>query len=778
MTYPELMEAVQALATVCDGAATEDAQGFNGLDTAFGRSLARQGSWSKAQAVAAYKMLRKYRNTQLPGFGIDYDAIPDPAETDPDAGPDGPRPTGHIVMDGERLALSFDYDRELVDQVRALQGRNWDSSKRCWLVDPTFTNVHAVFELAQNSGWEIDDDAMAVMERVSEAGPSDEDLPQPNIQVDRDDDGEPTGFVIKFDYDPARVAEVKSNVTGRRWDGERKVWTAPLSELAARELVAVAKATGMTFDDEAEDVARTLVDKAEALQVASRLEDAELEVDGLGGEGMTLMPFQRAGVAYAASTKRCIIGDEMGLGKTVQALAAIQYTDGFPALVLCPASVKLNWVREIQKWLPGRSVDYLAAKGEPMGTQPDLLVVNYDLLSNLKGKKSPALKSLMDADFQSLVIDEVHYAKNPKAQRTKAVAKLADNVPDDGLVLGLSGTPIKNRPVELVTPLKILGHFDRMFGSWVSYVRRYCAGYKDNFGWQVNGSSNLTELNERLRGTCMIRRLKRDVQKELPEKARRKVAVPMSDASEYRRAEADVVSYFADRKAADSDFLESIAHLSPTEQQDAKKKRRAEKKASAEQAEALVRINTLRELVGRLKLDAVVDWVRDFIDGTDSKLVLFAHHINVQSGLLREFEDVAVAIRGGDAATARQEAIDRFVEDDDIRLFVGSIGAAGTGVDLLQRAASDVAFVEFAWTPGDMQQAEDRVHRMGQDSDAVTVWHLVADDTIDDYMQEQLAEKQAVLDAALGDGDEDAAASARGQSVMRAVVGSLLQKGA
>ncbi len=808
--YPELMEAIAKLRSVCDGARSNDNQGFMSAHARKGKEFAARSEWTYKMACEAHTMLGRYRNTQLPTFGIVYAELPSPVRSDQDvtwrpmtneervAAFPAKKVVGSLEVVAGQFVTRFPYEPSLVDKVRGMKGRTWNQpTPRAWTIDATFGNVTILLTMVD--GWDMTPEAVDLMHQVNEAGPSAAELPPEfNIELERDKDGEPRKWIMTWDRDDPAFDQRKSAVkavTGRRWDAKLFRWTAPVSATTAGEILEVVEATGMGISEEAVAVAHSFEERADALLLASRLDDAELTVDGLG-EGLELMPFQRAGVAFGLAVPRFILGDEMGLGKTIQALALLQKRRSFPALVICPASVKLQWVEELTKWLPGITVDYLRSRNDyGLLTQPDVLVVNYDLLITVgvkdddgakvldpktgkqKRVNSNALESVLNLDWEAVVVDELHYVKNPKAHRTMSIKKIVKRLPKDAPVMLLSGTPIKSRPAELVEPLKIIGVFDTCFGGWSNFVRTYCGAYQNNFGWNASGASNLTELGDKLRSTCMIRRLKSEVQEELPEKTRVRTVVEMTTPGKYRKAEDDVIAYYAERKLQDKDFVATLEGLTTEEKDKARNTRRLSVAYKARQAEALVRINALRGLVGELKVKAVIAWVKDWLEVSEGKLVMFAHHVKVQAALAEAFGDQAVALRGGMTATAKKASVDTFMQDPDVRVFVASLGAGGTGIDGLQRVADTVAFVEYAWTPGEMQQAEDRVHRMFQESDSVVIHHFVAADTIDVDFQETLAAKQLVLDAVLGDdGNEQAAAAARGANVFGAIERALRAK--
>ena len=444
-------------------------------------------------------------------------------------------------------------------------------------------------------------------------------------------------------------------------------------------------------------------DRASRTVTLSYAEDADLDGLVLGGE---LHPFQRAGVHYALERRRTFIADEQGLGKTMQALATLEADDAFPAVVVCPASMKLTWERESSIWLPNRSVAVLEGRTGDAWTEKaeraEIVVLNYDILE-------AHFERLAGRDPKALVLDESHYVKNPGARRTKAAIALARRLPDDALRLGLTGTPILNRPEELISQLRAIGRLED-FGSGARLSRRFrTAGSDDRLHWN-------------LRAHCYVRRTKKQVLAQLPAKRHDTVPVALVNEEEYRLAEQDVVAW-----------LQSLPLDLRT--MDAKV-------AAALRAEQLVRLNSLRQLAVRGKLPAGLAWIADFL-ASGEPLVVFAEHIATQRAVLDRFGD-ALHILGADSSVSRQRAVDAFQAEDGPQLIVCSLRAASQGITLTR--ASNVAFLELDWTPARHDQAEDRLHRIGQES-AVTAYYLLAPDTIDETMAELLERKRAVIDA-------------------------------
>ena len=456
------------------------------------------------------------------------------------------------------------------------------------------------------------------------------------------------------------------------------------------------------LDDAAQSLLQELLvehAEAEELVALSQATHAEVDLPPLGGE---LMPFQAAGVRYALKRRRAFIADEQGLGKTVQALAAMEAEEAYPALVICPASLKLNWEREANKWLPNRTTAVVSGRKAIDLDGVDIVIVNYDVVG-------PHVRRLAALRARTLVLDESHYCKNPQAQRTKAVAELAAALRPDALLLALTGTPLVNRPKELVPQLRILGRLGA-FGSGAELERRFGAG------------TERERLHWHLRRTCYVRRLKKDVLPQLPAKRRAVVPFDLSNEREYRHAERDLRAWISERFSSSEELKSRVD--------------------SAMRAEALVKVNALRQLVGVGKLHAAHAWIADFLTSGE-KLVVFAAHRAVQRDLMERFPDAA-HILGDDTPAERDAQVQRFQSDPDVALCVCSLRVAAHGFTLT--AASDVAFLELGWTPAEHDQAEDRAHRIGQ-TDSVTAWYLLAADTIDERMAALIDSKREVIGA-------------------------------
>ncbi len=524
------------------------------------------------------------------------------------------------------------------------------------------------------------------------------------------------GIKLTFPFDYKMIERVKT-LSGRKWHSAEKFWTCDLN---LDNLFKIEE-----FGFELSPKLKEFLDKAN-LNIN---EMKGIDVQGLtGGE---LMPFQKQGVAFIeARNGRALIADEMGLGKTIEALAWLQlHPELRPVIIICPATLKWNWAKEAKKWLNNPTINILSGEsGQPLNQESNIIIINYDIVRNKwkgKGKKAKEIEWTGWVDYLKninpsvVVLDEAHAVKNDAALQTKAVKKLCKGVPH---VLALTGTPATSRPIELYNALSLV---DKTVvpGFW-KFVHRYCNATHNGFGWDFSGASNTEELHQRLVSTIMIRRLKADVLKDLPPKIYSSIPIDIDNKTEYDKATNDFIGWLKEEKG------KAVADR-------------------AKRAETLVKIGALKQLVVKGKMKSAMEWIAEMIDA-DGKLVVFAEHKAIVDILMTKFEKVAVKVDGSVTGEKRQKAVERFQEDDSIRLLVGNIKAAGEGITLT--AGHNVAFLEFPWTPAAMAQAEDRCHRIGQ-TRGVNVYYLVAHDTIEEDLIDLLDTKRVNLDMIL-DGAE------------------------
>lgn len=548
------------------------------------------------------------------------------------------------------------------------------------------------------------------------------------VQVEFQTSGQPAiKITFPVDGDFKKTLTGVKTIPGRKYHGKEKpkYWTAPRSVEAVETL----QELGFEMDPK-------LLEYLQKSKIDIEDLDEDLEIPGLKGE---LFPFQKKGVAFIeARDGRALVADEMGLGKTVQALAWLQkHPDKRPAVIVCPSSLKLNWKREAEKWMEDPKVQVLSGT---KATQPiigETLIINYAILKHWVDK-------IKEAKPQVVVGDEVHYIKNNKSQRTKAYKKLVQGIPHH---IPMTGTPIVNRPVEIINAVRLVDK--SVIPNVWAFKQRYCGATHNGFGWDFSGASNTEELHEKLTKTVMIRRKKKEVLKDLPDKTRSFVPMELDNEKEYQQAEQNFIRYVRNqtevevKQELEAKLGDLAKYASIDEEAIERLKNEKAQKASA--AETLVKIGALKKIAVKGKMKQAVKWIKNFLE-SDEKLVVMAVHKFVIKELMDTFGDIAVKVDGSVTGEGRELAVRRFQEDPKVRLFVGNIKAAGVGLTLT--AASSAAFLELPWTPGDLSQAEDRIHRIGQKENC-SYYYLLAEDTIEERQAELLDEKRKVLDSVL-----------------------------
>lgn len=421
----------------------------------------------------------------------------------------------------------------------------------------------------------------------------------------------------------------------------------------------------------------------------------------------TLRPYQKIGVNFMIHRQgKVLLADEMGLGKTIQSLAYISIEKNtLPALIVCPSSVKEKWADEIKKWtnLTTTIIEGMY-NSECSPPKTDTIIINYDILHyDKKGKTyiRPDVKNI-----KTIIIDECHKLKNRKSKRFKATSDLTDNNMN---IIALTGTPIENRPIDLWNILYMVNR--NVIPDFWTYAHKYCDARLTTFGWDMSGANNVNQLHDILVDTVMLRRKKKDVAKELPEKTYSVIPLRW-----------DPLIYEETLKKSTNDF-----------------------KQNKSQSKGMVEVEKYKYAAVMAKLNYAVDWIKDYLDN-DNKLVVFTRRIDTLNTLMIKLKGYKpVKIDGSVTNTKdRQKAIHTFQNNPDCKLFLGNMKASGTGIDLTE--ANSVAFVEFGWTPAEHSQCEDRAHRIGQKNN-VTVYYLIAKGTIEENVLELLQRKKKIVDS-------------------------------
>lgn len=739
--FTELHNAVSAIAVMCDGAHTKDGIGFNGQDTKFGKRAAEipASEWNHEIAADVYAMLRTYRG-QLSAAGINYDDLPNPGEVSHhNAGRESARQISYnrahapyVTITDSTIKVYNSYP--IKDQLKP-NGFKFCGYTKSWdaVIDPaTAATILGIGEI------KLEDDQRDILQPYADklASMPKQDKPY-NIRTGASD---PAKLIFDTPNFEVPLAIIRG-IPGRKWVGHERVnYVDPhfgLLELVERFNLTISPAAAEMIEN---NRAKWEAEKArnEASIAGSIATDTDRDDIAISEH---LYPFQRAGVAYALDhLGGTILADEMGLGKTRQALATAETANAYPLLVICPASVKYVWLREIEQLLPNRSAavylgrlreDEIADTAAEM--TEDIIILGY-----------PSVQSYLPAlpELGGVVCDEGHYVKNPKAGRTKAVLTIFGQGRDDSgnLIPGklrknspmrmfLTGTPVLNRPNELVSPLIALGVLTPRQG-FANSVGKFLYTYCDPQGMRGRMSfKGLTpgmgeKLNTWLREECMVRRTKKQVLTDLPAKLRSQQFIALNDkaAKLYAQLEKIAAEIAAESKAA-----------------------------------AIVELTKLRAAIGTAKIEMAAEWITEMMETTDKSLVVFATHKDVQHGLiklLRDYDDSLTAedessrinptyILGGQSATLTEEMKEEF-QAKRSRVIILSFDAAREGHTLT--AASDVLFTEYGWNPGTHSQAEDRAHRIGQ-AESVTCWYLSAMNTIDEWSFELIEAKRAVVNA-------------------------------
>ena len=445
-----------------------------------------------------------------------------------------------------------------------------------------------------------------------------------------------------------------------------------------------------------------------------------------------LFPHQVEGVAFLLGRRRAILADDMGLGKTRQAVVSLRHlAPAGPYLVVCPASVKRNWAREIGLVAPEASILVIEGNASVPVTG-EWIIVNYDILS-------AHATTLQRVPWAALVFDEAHYLKNHTSARSKLARDLAArasaNATQPLAVQLLTGTPLTSRPRDLFVLLQLVAH--PLGRSFLAFAKRYCAAEKGDFGWKTGGASNIDELTVQLHG-IMLRRSKDDVL-ALPPKLRTwlRVDVPAHTGS---HAIKKVFALLAGKHEASTGRAPGT--LDPRKR-----------------GKLLAFLTEARQALAFAKTSATIDFVRGAIEQGE-KVIVFSCFEDPIQRLASAFGPAAVVLTGKTPSARRQELVDRFQQEPDVQVFLANIVAGGTGLNLT--AATQVVFNDLDWVPTNHWQAEDRAYRIGQ-TRTVNVTYFVAQNTIDDFVQTVLETKAALVNAIV---DGEALAAGLGGDVL------------
>ena len=420
---------------------------------------------------------------------------------------------------------------------------------------------------------------------------------------------------------------------------------------------------------------------------------------------------QKEAVQKLVENKKFILADDMGLGKTTSTIIAALEANSKKVLIICPATLKINWKREIENY-SDKSI-YIA-EGKNFSTDADFVIINYDIIKNFHDPKKKDDSEILKANFDLVIVDEAHYIKNGQAQRTKLINDLVKTV--DRLWL-LTGTPMTSRPMDYFNLLSLVD--SPVSKNWMAYAIRYCQGYQFNVGgrkvWNITGASNLDELRERTAAT-ILRRLKENVL-DLPDK----IITPVYLRLKSKNYEEVMGEYY--------DWYD---------------KNPDESKSLTVQFSKLTKV---RQIIADEKISQTIEIAENIIE-QDKKVIIFCNFTDSLNKIIEHFGKSAVKLDGSMSKPERQRSVDEFQDNPKVKVFVGNIKAAGVGITLT--SAEAVIMNDLSFLPSDHAQAEDRAYRYGQKNN-VLVYYPIFENTIEGVIYDILNNKKQVIATVMGD---------------------------
>jgi SWI/SNF-related matrix-associated actin-dependent regulator 1 of chromatin subfamily A len=420
---------------------------------------------------------------------------------------------------------------------------------------------------------------------------------------------------------------------------------------------------------------------------------------------------QKEAIQKLVENKKFILADDMGLGKTTSTIIAALETGAKKILIICPATLKINWKREIENY-SDRPI--FIVEGKKFSSEEDFVIINYDIIKNFHDPKNKEGSLISNAGFDLVIIDEAHYIKNAQALRTKLINDIVKKI--DRLWM-LTGTPMTSRPIDYYNLLHLVD--SPVASNWMAYVIRYCAGYQFKAGprkvWNVMGSSNLEELRDRTSGT-ILRRLKENVL-DLPDKIITPVYLRLK-SKEYE----DVMGEYYDWYDKNPDESKSLTVQ-------------------------FTKLTKVRQIIANEKVSQTIELAENIIE-QGKKVIIFCNFTESLDKICEHFGKSAVKLDGSMTKTSRQHSVDEFQNNEKIKVFVGNIKAAAVGITLT--SAEVVIFNDLSFLPSDHAQAEDRAYRYGQKNN-VLVYYPIYDNTIEGIIYDIINEKKKVIATVMGD---------------------------
>jgi SWI/SNF-related matrix-associated actin-dependent regulator 1 of chromatin subfamily A len=424
---------------------------------------------------------------------------------------------------------------------------------------------------------------------------------------------------------------------------------------------------------------------------------------------------QKEAIEKLAGSKRFILADDMGLGKTTSTIIAALETGAKKILIICPASLKINWQREIQNY-SDKSV-YIC-EGKKFSTDEEFTIINYDILKNFYDIKDKDNSLISTSNFDLVILDEAHMISNPQAQRTKIINTFVKKIERVWL---LTGTPMTSRPINYYNILNIIE--SPVAANWMAYAIRYCQGYQFNAGkrkvWNVQGASNLDELRERT-SKQILRRLKEDVL-DLPDKIITPIYLRLK-SKEYEDLMGEYFNWYENKSEESSSLTVQFSKLMK-----------------------------VRKVIADEKINNTIEIAENIIE-QGKKVIIFTNFTETLQLLHNHFGKSSVYLDGSCSKVQRQFAVDQFQENDKINVFIGNLKAAGVGLTLT--SAEVVIMNDLSFVPAEHAQAEDRAYRYGQKNN-VLVYYPLFENTIEGAIYDILNRKKKIINTVMGDQIDD-----------------------
>ena len=418
---------------------------------------------------------------------------------------------------------------------------------------------------------------------------------------------------------------------------------------------------------------------------------------------------QKEAIQKLVENKKFILADDMGLGKTTSTIISALETGAKKVLIICPASLKINWQREIENY-SDRTTSIIEGK---KWDDADFVIINYDIIKNFHDDKKKTESTIVKSKFDLVIVDEAHYVQNSQAQRTKLINDIGRNVERVWL---LTGTPITSRPINYFNLLNLID--SPVAQNWMAYVKRYCNGFQFQAGrrkiWNVSGASNLEELRDRT-SPLVLRRLKENVL-DLPEKIITPVYLRLK-SKEYEELMGEYYDWYDKSGESDSLTLQ------------------------------FTKLTKVRQVIAEEKTKATIELCENIIE-QGKKVIVFTNFTKSLEMILQHFGKSAVRLDGQMSQKERQLSVDRFQNEEDVKIFVGNIKAAGVGITLT--AAEAVVMNDLSFLPSDHSQAEDRSYRYGQKNN-VLVYYPIFDNTVEGIIYDILKKKKNIFETIMGD---------------------------